>query len=584
MDENLKTPWQMLVNISRAYLNNDAGIDLQQYLLKEGKKRGSVMKSDTYGKICPVCEAGFDSISNCRRHLREPSCKKLKLGILKQELRDTVMKYEAQISTLSNTAPDQINPVVPEDEVQAETKYSSPDMFASDSDDNNDDNANSKTDQKEDTDNQDLIPKLYVHYDSDWSIGKPLSESTHNLLFVNKDLSQFGTELENYITANTSQCENLYKFPPSSEHVEIANNVLRNKLNQKKKKFKPKLAEDVLELRFKLYLDRHEKSFGDKTKYMYMSYIFSGTHSLKNFMMDNSVNKISDFSWSARRNAEKKTDMKGIILQWINEKKSIVTGSTRANLISACKIFITFLQANAFQTNHGIPNVGTTESIKYQTWDSELKAVMEALRPAGLMAYKQRKSEAKTNRTVSLTLDQKEREYLKAALQNLSTNQFYENICLEASKIKGNKDHLNPQLFDTTVEIIAIQFIAGSGHRPEILKFITTEDAMNITQNNEDPDLYTLNIQQFQNIKSGKTKTDLRVSLDKSCYSLLISYMKMREIIKLNSNILLLDSNGKEMTSKRLKDSKTWTNLGLDKNATFRMMRRQFSTFYAQVR
>ena len=428
------------------------------------------------------------------------------------------------------------------------------------------------------------IPRVYSHRDSKWELGDKLSEETHNLLFAKVKRRELGYELKNYIEYQVPNIRKDQMFLNQSDMVQTANDILL-KRGWQKKQFTLATPTDVLESEFLVYLNNHPEEYSTKSINIYGSYIFKSETSLRKFSQKEENIDLENMTYKYQSEHGANTPICNIVTAWLALKKKTTTGSTRASIVTASKIFLKFLQHSA-KSVPGIPDPSSATYSRYTFWSKEVDLTLDALSLMGVKAYKLRKAEARTNRNIDLTLNNETRQAQLQSVQAISSHAFFLDLVERAGKVSTDNPQVSQfdsKLFNDVSEVLAIIFITHGGQRPEIINIISHTDVLNLAPNTEDESLFRIFIQEFFPTKDGKTRSELRLTIDLVTRNLLYKFMSMKEALGLSTERLFTYYDGKAVDPFAIRGGAVWQKLDLDKTMRYRLMRQEVSTFFATV-
>lgn len=309
--------------------------------------------------------------------------------------------------------------------------------------------------------------------------------------------------------------------------------------------------------------------------------IHLGTHCFLNGLEDMKEN-ICELTWSNQRGKLTKIKLKSMVDNWFAKIRSKVNASTLNNCILAMKAFIRFLKTIAV-SEEAAPIAGSLYHPKYIDWISELDLVYGSMSQISKRSLSQRTSEANINKRISERIDDDENKAAQDAIKNMPSNAFFQDTLNRAKKVSLKnpaREQFDMETFDDVMNCIGICMLLNSGQRPEVLGFITNEDIEGISQNSYNDSLYTLTVQEFNAVKKGKTKTQIRICIDHSLYKMILHYKEMRNLLGLGDKLFLENVSGQVLTGQKLRRSAAWKLLGLPQSLTFVKQRAQLSTFF----
>ena len=313
-----------------------------------------------------------------------------------------------------------------------------------------------------------------------------------------------------------------------------------------------------------------------------VTFFFQGPHSLCAHLKNTGIS-LSSFTWEAQKAMQTRSEVTYNLQSWLMSKRATeVYNSTIANLVTSGKHFVNFLR---WMAEGDVPTPGAPNYPLYTIWDDELKRAAGVLDTIGKKSYPKRKEEAHTNRQRELALDTEVRRKEVEALKNVPNHPKMKAIMSEAKEIPFDPDlattgKVDQRMYNQTLEALGILLLLG-GQRPEVITFLRESDVCSIKQNEVDPDLYTMTLDTFSFEKRGKTKTEIRLSMDAQTYNMLLKFKTMRKVMGVTAEELLTYPDGTLCTGQRLKKSATWASLDLPTSINFRKIRQNVSTFVA---
>ena len=277
-----------------------------------------------------------------------------------------------------------------------------------------------------------------------------------------------------------------------------------------------------------------------------------------------------------------RSPIKTLITGWLHKEKQKVNASTALVVLNAAKSFLTFLKELP-DTEKIAPAPGTLHYSAYNDWTKCIDDTKDTFTHTSRKVSKERQNEAEVNKRIRLTLDNTEREEAEDAIGNIGKNQFFLDTLEKTKEVNLSDpkiDEFTTETYNDVLEVLSIILITTSGHRPEVLSFITNDDVKNITKNTYNTELYTLTINTFSPIKRGKTRVELRISLDEVTYQLMTRFCAMKKALGIQTKEFLVDINNRTMTGDRLRSSASWKLLQIPRTWTFVKQRAEVSTFY----
>ena len=301
-----------------------------------------------------------------------------------------------------------------------------------------------------------------------------------------------------------------------------------------------------------------------------------GEKCLKNYIKEMSNGSIQNFTWEHQKCENKIVNVCNSIKSWFNGERQKCTGATLANMVTAIKHLLRFLLDLNSQDR---PIPGSSLYPLFKEWEKEVDAAIREAEKLGKVNYSKRKSEAKANRMINITLDdasyQQELKAIRQLPNHKKLNQLYDHLF----SIK-TKQEITTELYNQSMESLAILFLLCSGQRPEIISFLTNMDGKLVEENSEDEDLYTMTLDIYNAEKRGKTKTEIRMAMDQNTYQLLLKFKWMKNQCGVQGQFLFTYMDGTVLNPQTLKRCTSWDSYDLPKTLSFRKVRQIVSSFY----
>ena len=247
---------------------------------------------------------------------------------------------------------------------------------------------------------------------------------------------------------------------------------------------------------------------------MYKSYMFTGLHSLANFLRVQGQNHgIDAFTWTTQKKLLLIVPICQHIVSWVQSDKEEVRASTRSNRVTTAKIFLDFLSSHAAKSGL-VPAVGRDIYLKFLQWEKQLALTLSRLAELGLNAYKAREMEASVNRKVGDALDSETMRNEMEAVRAVPNHPAFKRIMDSIAPVSIDSPSISQfstEMFDNTCGLLAVLLLGCSGHRVQVLDIISLKDVDWTGLNTKDKELFTMSLEEFEYQKSGKTREDIYI-------------------------------------------------------------------------
>lgn len=218
-------------------------------------------------------------------------------------------------------------------------------------------------------------------------------------------------------------------------------------------------------------------------------------------------------------------------------------------------------------------------------WEAEIKEALNKNIKSSKIYYPLRDEEARTNRNIAWAVDADDNKELMEAIKKVPNHPAFEEHMEKLCRISKWKPNPGSQFtdeeFDETARILGLLLLACSGHRNQILEIVSVDDALGTRPNEDDPELATMTLMEFQARKRGKTKVEIRLNLDLNTFRTMTKFLLMRRIRGFPEEGPLLQTTDRaQLNMKRLMASSTWRKFQLPTHVAFRNVRSEIGTFY----
>ena len=324
-------------------------------------------------------------------------------------------------------------------------------------------------------------------------------------------------------------------------------------------------------------------------KYFFCTIFFTltllGNGSLKHYLKEEYNVNLYSFTYSHHQKQATVEPMKEYVKNFLVSKKEASSSFTIANVASAVGHFLRFVLERPSTLNKE-PNANSSEFGPFMVWKMVVLDSLNVVKVTMKGAFKQRLEAAVVSKNVDLQINEAQRKEFEEAVRRIPNHPFFESTVEIAKKVDLSSPsvlQISPEDYDRCLEVLGIVMLTSGGLRPELLSNLKVTDTKNITQNKDDPGLYTLTSSEFVVSKSGKNRTTLNVSLDQATYLLLLALKAIQPVMKLSNELFFTYSDGSLVNGVRLRGKDAWSQLDLPRQMTWRNVRDIWSTFYAQV-
>lgn len=286
--------------------------------------------------------------------------------------------------------------------------------------------------------------------------------------------------------------------------------------------------------------------------------------------------EIHSLTWDEQIKKDRIVNISNTIRDWIQVQRQKLTGATLANMVTSGKHLLRFIE-DVIADHRPIPSSGLYSLFK--EYEQELRNASKVLHQMAKVQYPLRREEACTNTQINISINKERMTAELESLKAVPNHPKFISLCEEVSNINRG-DEISDDIYLELLYTLGIMLMVSSGQRPEVLGYISNEDALNLEQNTEDPNLYTMLVDRFNVKKRGKTKTEIRLNTDKATHLLIQKFLMFKEELNVKSDNFLVYKDGRHLNPQDLKRSKTWKKLDIPESVNFRTMRKNAATFY----